>query len=121
MELARIDVEAPVTAVAFSPSGRLPATDDSAQSHRWWLAIGLETGRLELRAVTVARDRGIVVHADTSAVVSCSHADAVRALAWRPDVAAGGHPTLASGGDDHVVRVWSLITQEAASHADEEK
>ena len=103
--------------MAFAPETVAPASvgeEDSAI-----VAVGTETGRVELWAVPApGGDPTRVVVVAPRLVLAlpdhCCHVDAVKRLAWRPppprtgEEDVGRRLTLASCGVDHGVRIFDL-------------
>ena len=98
---------APVTALAYAPV-RLGGVGVSSDL----LAVGLETGALELWRVEEGRAERV-----WAAPAADAPGAAVRRLAWRT-VGVSGAPSspllLAAGGDDHALRVYEVVVAMAA-------
>ena len=99
---------APVTAVAFAP--RMPGANAAGEggTGRDLLAVGLESGELELWAIS---ESSVGVECVWRAAQHMRHGAAIRRLCWAPlqsKVVSEQPLQLASCGDDHVVRVYAV-------------
>ena len=94
----------PVTAVAFA--GTLLGDAQAL------LAIGTESGRLEVWAVPLADEESSPSMVHVVPLNDC-HFDTVKKIAWRPNSKPGGDSstrlTFASCGQDNAVRMHHLI------------
>ena len=113
-----IQLEAPVTAIAFAP--KQPCTNTAAHSDKpaattsYSIAVGLDLGGTSIWNVSclVAQD-GTAIKAHASCVwnapLATKHCSSIRRLCWQAhDVPGDSGLYLASCGDDHTLRIFSV-------------